>query len=345
MMTEIDALKIAAGQEVAVDLMRPADAPGVAALFRAVYGQKYPVETYYQPQELVAANQDGRIISSVARTPKGDIVGHNAMYRIAPCPKVYEGGAGLVLPAYRNTAKLLTRMIAMGLQAVPEFGGEGVFGEAVCNHLHTQKAAVTLGNIPMGLEVELMPAEVYQAEKSAPGRVSSLAGFQTIKPYPHAVHLPQAYEDALRFLYEGLAEPRQMETSTQAPPAERRSRLAAEIYDYAQVTRITAWETGWDLIAALEPLEIEAAAQGVAVFQIWLPLSSPWVGWAADVLRGRGYFLGGLLPRWFDEDGLLMQRLRHVPDWNAIQLLSERSQEIARLVRRDWEAARSVRMS
>lgn len=337
-MAEIDALTIAPGQEVSVDLMRPEDAPGVTALFRAVYDEEYPVKTYYQPSELIEANRQGDIISCVVRTAGGDIVGHLAMYRIAPCPKVYEGGASMVLPAYRNTAKLFERMVMLGIKTVPRFGGEGVYGEHVCNHLFTQKAAVTLGNVTMGLEVDLMPAAAYDKEKSAQGRVSSLHGFQVLKSHPHAVHLPRVYDEALRFIYEGLADERSLVASTQTPPPGSRSRVTAEIYDYAQVMRVTAWELGEDLAEALAGREAEADARGVEVCQVWLPLAAPWVGWAADELRLRGYFLGGVLARWFDEDGLLMQRLAHAPDWEDMQILTERSQEIVRLARQDWEA-------
>jgi len=336
-MSKIDTSLIEPGQEVEVDLMRPEDAPGVAALFRAVYGEEYPVKTYYQPEALCQANRQGEIISAVTRTPKGDIVGHNAMYRIAPCPKVYEGGAGLVLPAYRNTAKLFGRMVAVGIQAVPDFGGEGIYGEHVCNHVYTQKVAAALGNITMGLEVDLMPAEAYDKESSAQGRVSSLFGYQTLKPHPHTVYLPSVYEETLRFIYEGLKETRRMEIASQAPPQLEASRISAEIYDYAQVARITIWEIGEDLAAALDQREAEAAARGVIVFQLWLPLGNPSLGWAVELLRGRGYFLGGVLPRWFDEDGLLMQRLLNPPDWESLQIFHERSKIITRMVKDDWQ--------
>lgn len=336
-MTEIEANLIEAGQDVEVGLMRPQDAPGVAALFRTVYGQGYPVKTYYDPQALIQANQNGEIISAVARTPKGDIVGHNAMYRIAPCPKVYEGGAAMVLPAYRNTAKLFSRMVATGIQAVPVFGGEGVYGEHVCNHLFTQKTAVSLGNITMGLEPDLMPAQAYEQEQSASGRVSSLFGYQSLAAHPHTVYLPPVYAEGLRFIYEGLLEQRSLESASLERPAQPASRLAMEVYDFAQVSRITAWELGADLAQALEPLERQADAQGVAVRQIWLPLARPQVGWAVEALRAKGYFLGGLLPRWFDEDGLLMQRLAHAPDWDGMQILTERAKRIVELVKEDWQ--------
>lgn len=326
-----DALNIPAGQDVEVDLMRPEDAFGVAALFRAVYHDDYPIKTYYDPQALTTANQKGEIVSCVSRTLRGDIVGHNAFYRIAPCRKVFEGGAGLVLPAYRNTAGLLGRMLTRGIQMVPEFGGEGIYGEHTCSHLFTQKAAHRLGNVTMGLEVDLS----FQAG-GAQKRISSLNGYQTLKPFPHKVYLPGIYDHSLRFLYEGLNEERQFAPTSQLPKGEHPSRIEVEIYDWAQVSRISVLEIGKDFMTAVAVRESEAADRGVTVYQVWLPLASPSVGWAVECLRCRGYFLGGLLPRWFDTDSLLMQRLCHTPDWDGIHILLDRSREIFRMVREDW---------
>ena len=151
------------------------------------------------------------------------------------------------------------------------------------------------------------------------------------------VYLPQVYEASMRFLYEGLSEPKRLEISGDAPPESAISRMTTEIYPHAGVTRITAREIGRDFFSALGEREDKAASRGVVVYQVWLPLSRPWVGWAVEGLRKRGYFLGGLLPRWFEEDGLLMQRLIHPPDWDSQQILFERSQRIARMVMDDWK--------
>jgi hypothetical protein len=331
-MKQVDVSDIIPGQEVEVGLMRPEDAPGVAALFRAVYHEDYPIKTYYEPEALIAANRSGAIISCVCRTPRGDIVGHNAFYTIAPCKKIYEFGAGLVLPDYRNTAGLFERILSLGIKMVPEFGGEGIYGEQICSHPYTQKAAARLGNIPMGLEVDLS----FQAG-GGQKRVSSFNGYMMLTPYPHTVYLPAVYDWPLRFLYEGLTEERRLEPSHGLPAGGRMSRIEADIYEWAQVTRISVFEIGEDFVTAMAARESEAADRGVTVYQVWLPLASPSVGWAVERLRSRGYFLGGLLPRWFDTDGFLMQRLSHTPDWDSIQILLDRSREIVRMVHEDWK--------
>ena len=81
------------------------------------------------------------------------------------------------------------------------------------------------------------------------------------------------------------------------------------VFDFARVARIAINEMGHDLAEYLTNLEDQALAQKAVVIQVWLKLGSPWNGSAVDILRSKGYFFGGVLPRWFDEDGLLMQKL------------------------------------
>ena len=47
-----------------------------------------------------------------------------------------------------------------------------------------------------------------------------------------------------------------------------------------------------------------------------------------DLLRNRRYFLGGLLPRWFDEDGMLLQKISGRPNWDDIRLHTDAARRI-----------------
>jgi hypothetical protein len=73
------------------------------------------------------------------------------------------------------------------------------------------------------------------------------------------------------------------------------------------------------------------------VFQFFLNLSEPWVETAAEILRKKGYFFGGLVPRWFDADGLLMQKVLTPPDFKAPRLHSAKAKKLLRYVRSDWQ--------
>jgi hypothetical protein len=337
-MTAIKVEEIEPGQPVEIDFLRPADAPGVAALFRAVYGDAYPHRAYYEPQTLVAENAARRIISSVARTPKGEIVGHSAVFRTAPHPGLYESGAGLVLPPYRNTAGILTRLLIHGQELAPrQFGVEAIFGDAILNHPFTQKVTVHLKSIPVGLQVDLMPAATYAKEGGDNGRVAGLMTINLYQPHPHRIHRPAAYREALDDLYSHLDDQRELVDSHHDVPADAPSQVTNLYFDFAQVARLYVTGVGRDIARRLAREEEAARAQGAVVVQAWLDLSIPWLEPAVDWLRANGYFLGGIMPRWFDQDALMLQKVLHRPHWEGIVMALERGQEILDLVRRDWE--------
>jgi hypothetical protein len=332
-------MEIEPGQKVEVDMFQPQDAEGVAALFRAIYGEGYPVKTYYDPVLLREENQAGRTISSVARTPKGDIVGHNALYQSAPSAKIYESGAGLVLPDYR-TGSLFTRLVEHGYRiAAPQFEVDALFGEPVCNHVFSQKLTHSQGWVTRALEVDLMPAAAYTKEKSASGRVAAFLDFAILKPMPHTVYIPEAYAAVFEFLYEGLDDERQIKTSIEPPPQEIASKITPQFFEFAQVARLTVLEAGADFSSCLLAVEEEAGARDIKVIQVWLPLSLAWIGSLVDAMREMGYFLGGLLPRWFGQDGMLMQKIKHTPHWDGIKLAHTRAHQLLDIVKEDWSGA------
>jgi len=325
------------GENIQIDVFRDGDGEGITALFREVYGEGYPVRLFYDPEAIARANAAGDYYSLVARHSSGAIVGVEHLYRSAPFQKVYEAGAGLVRQDCRNlglTKKLLEFMCEEW--APQQTGIEEMFGEPVCNHPYMQKAVAGLRFVEMALEIALMPAEAYTQEKSATGRVAALLIFRNYRPKPHRVFLPPVYENPLRFLYAALDEPRELATAAEALPTGAPSDMVMTVFDFARVARIAVAHAGADFPERLTALEQEATGRGVQVFQVWLNLAQPGVGAAVEYLRERGYFFGGPLPRWFDTDGLLMQKLRCPPDFEQIQLHSDRAREILALVRQDW---------
>jgi hypothetical protein len=103
------------------------------------------------------------------------------------------------------------------------------------------------------------------------------------------------------------------------------------------VARIAFHETGSDFAERLLHLESEALGAGSRVIQVWVKLTEPWVGKAVEILRADGFFLGGVLPQWFDDDGLLMQKLLFEPDFDSIQLYSDRAKRIRDFLKEDWK--------
>ncbi len=326
------------GQSYEFDFFRPEDAEGVSWLFRTVYGDGYPIKTFIEPKLLIEENAAGRTISSVARTPKGDIVVHAALFHSAPYERVCESGAGLVHPSYRGGKGIYT---ALGMHTVEaaakKYGIEQVFGEPVCNHVFAQKGTASAGWITQAVEVDLMPAEAYDKEKSASGRVTALLDFKTLQSKPHTVYLPAVYKEALQFLYSGLDDGRDFQSASDDASLHSVTDIRPQFFDFAKVARLAVHEAGADFKDDLEKEEQFALGKGALVLQVWLKLSWPWIGQAVDILRKRGYFLGGILPRWFDVDGMLMQKIIRKPNWEGIQLFFDRAKKLLELVKADWQ--------
>lgn len=319
-----------------IDIFRPEDAHGVADLFRSVYGESYPIKLAYSPSDLIGAFEKGENIPVVARASSGKIVGYEALYRSAPNPDLYEAGQGLVATDCRGKGVLQGINDYLINVLLPALGVEGVFGEPVCNHVYSQKTWSSVHTVETAIEVDLMPAETYRTEASANGRVAAVLAFRMYRHRKQRIILPLCYRSQIESIYVDLHEHHDFEIADNELPAFP-SRIDVQVFDFANVARMTLRDVGSDLDMVLTRQEEVLRERGVIVFQVWLNLSSPFIGNTVDVLRTHRYFFGGVLPGWFGTDGLLMQKVMQTPNWKGIHLFSDRAKKILDFVRKDWQ--------
>ena len=325
-------------EECSIGYFEPADAPRIARLFYAVYGEGYPVDTYYIPERLIEENARGAIRSVVARTASGEVVAHIAFYRSAPPnPLLYEYGLGLTLPPYRSSL-IFSRACQAVLKLLGTGGIDGIFGESVGNHVITQKLSLQSKMVETALEPALMPADAYTTEHSARGRVACVMFFRVARDERRVVFLPRAYLGELEFMIGGLALDRERRVAEHDLPAVD-SVIDVARFPSAGVARVTLTSPGHDLAIRLAELESEFAQQAYALVQVFVDLGQPNSGAVVDELRRQGYSLGGFLPTWFGDDGLLMQKHWVLPDFENIKLHSDRARVLLEIVRRDWQRA------
>jgi hypothetical protein len=320
-----------------VDSFQPEDAEGIVRLFKSVYGDHYPIRLFYDPIAITAANREGRYYSIVARAEDGRVIGVTHLFRSAPYKSLYELGAGLVLNEFRNSGVTIRLMNFLFGEFVPRKSHiEEIFGEAVCNHPYMQKTVGRFQFVETANQVAMMPAEAYTREESAQGRVATLNVFRCYKPKSHRIFFPAPYEQELRLIYERLDDARQIVPSKARIPVDGVSRAELEMFGFARVSRTAIHDIGMDFRDCIEDLERQIGIRKALVSQIWLDLSVPWVGEAVAILRDIGYFFGGALPRWFDSDGLLMQKLICPPDFEGIVLVSDFAKQLLEFIKEDW---------
>lgn len=336
--------EIEEGQAFTIDMFRREDAAGVSRLFRAVYGEGYPARIVYNPAELVDALDKRVNIPAVARTEKGDIISYCALYRSAPNPNLYEMGRALVLPSYRG-GSILLKLTLLLYEAAERQNIDAVFLEAVCNHTYSQKIAADAfgADSETAIEIDLMPKEAYVTEKSASGRVAAMLMFAIYKQNSQAIYIPSKYKEQLDYIFSAknirLNDKNIYLESLGNAPSYLKSAFSMEVYDFAKVARIAFSETGSDFERVFEKIEDEMLLQNMIVIQVWLKLTTPWIGSIVDILRSKGYFLGGVLPKWFGDYGLLMQKvIGQPPSWDGINLYSERAVNILNFIKADCKA-------
>ncbi|MBV7272444.1 GNAT family N-acetyltransferase [Clostridiaceae bacterium UIB06] len=326
-----------------IDFFTSEDAQGVVDLYRAIYGDDYPRKEVYDTKELVRQSNAGETYRMVARTEDGEVVGQAALYQSSPPNKrLYEYGQLMVRHDYRKSW-IAMKLIGESLKKIPQrYGLEQVWGEAVCNHLFTQQSAVRHGGYETGLEVDLIPAESYSQANSqaANGRVSTLVVFYNFKNKLQTIYLPKVYEEILKEIYEAADCGHCFVTSEGVLPGEISTVGELQIFNNAGVARITIDEIGSDFEVYLNNLEVKTKAAGIVVTQVFMRLTRPCTGAAVDILRKRGYFFGGALPRWFDDDGFFMQKIVGLPNFQGVKLYSKRSKKIMEFIKNDWQEVR-----
>ncbi len=331
--------QVTPGLDFQVRRLKPEDAWGVARCFYAIYGAEYPIDTYYVPEKLIEENARGNVYSVVARASNGDIIGHGALYRSScPHPRVFEIGQLMVLPEYRRSFAVFR--LAQALQGEPVQAARPVelFGEAVCHHVLTQKMGYRDGYCDCAIEVGLMPAAAYPRTEFATDRVSALLHFRTFEDQQQSVYVPARYREQVEYIIAGLEVARTIRECGAAPPATAATVLHQEYFEFAQVARAHVRSVGADFDRIARAFDAESQQRGARVMQFSLNLGEAAVERAVELLRNRGYFFGGFLPRWFDSDALLLQKVLDLPDFRSIQLYTERARRIFDFICRDLNA-------
>lgn len=329
-----------------IDLFRSTDAAGVVQLFRSVYGEKYPIKTFYDPDLLTQANHSAQIVTTVVRNPEGDVVSVHNLFRSAPYERIYEWGAGLVHKEYRNLGLSSANGYFLMRTVVPRRSEiEEIYGEAVCYHVALQKAMIAFSAVETALEVALMPGEAYAMESFEGKRVATLFGSVNCRKRPHEIYLPTVYKSQLDYIYGDYPDQRFIRPCEGTPLLDVVTSSEISIFDFANVSRLAFHEVGQDFASALDGLESQALERGCVIIQAWLKMTTPWLDFPVNILRERGYFLGGILPRWFDDDGLLLQKLLVDPEFETIKLHTQRAKNILEMVRADWMAVGATRVA
>lgn len=74
---------------------------------------------------------------------------------------------------------------------------------------------------------------------------------------------------------------------------------------------------------------------GAVVLQVFLPMDKPWSGALTEKLNHLGFFFAALVPRWFDADALLLQKLAKPTNYDNINIYSDFARDMLNFIIQD----------
>ena len=194
-------------------------------------------------------------------------------------------------PEFRSAGlgRLLFEYVASYAPTLP--GSEIYFGEAVCNHTHSQKAGALIQTIETGIEVDLLPGEVYTKYQKISGRVAVVNMLGPTCPNT----IPSICQRSMK-ISSALSTPVLMTAARSKSRREARpqSRRPASPPEYSRPPALPALASSRRAPISSAAFAAETSAvinqEGIRVIQVWLNWSHQGLSPIVDALRKRGFF-------------------------------------------------------
>ncbi len=345
------------GGEVTVRLMEPGEAVEVSRCIYRAYRYTYLNEDLYFPKRIESRNRDGSMISCVAVTESGEVVGHFALIP-RPNKKTAEIGVAVVRPEYRRRGIMVKMLEFLVDRAMEENRGGGftaLYGNALTVHKQSQKTNLKFGFSETALKLGVFPPGAIKPARDhwLQGAGDVITCFKMLKKAePYAVYLPARHRDMLLETYAGLGVERDFkgatvetlpETLTGEPgdalPGETTIELTIKPYHKTATVSIKSY--GRDLERRVNAKRIELLRKGFNALYVELNLKDPFTPEAAVILEGIGFFYCGLYPEYSEGDVLMLQRENTTVRYDEIKTVSPLAKKIVDYVKNNdprWKA-------
>jgi serine/threonine-protein kinase RsbW len=330
-----------AGPGYTVRHLRPEDATGVTACVRRVYGDSYVHEELYHPDQVIRLNQTGELVSVVALDAGGLVVGHYALERPG-LGAIAEEGEALVLPEHRHR-HLMEALRGLLEEQAHRLELTGLFGQAVTNHVFTQKVWERFDLQVCGLSLGAAPRSFQNLAQPLPQRMSLLLGFKYLRPPSRvAVYVPAQHQAICARIYDQFRVPVEF---PEPESAEEPGQVLVKYLPKLQEGLIQVRRVGPETAAEVHRMRRSLCeTSGVESIFLELPLAQVGTPELCQAVEQDGFFFSGIGPC-FDADGdvLRLQFLNVELDIALLQLHGRFAQELATYVAQERDRVEKFR--
>jgi serine/threonine-protein kinase RsbW len=320
--------------------LQPADAPGVTACVKEVYGDSYAHRALYDPEQIVRMNRTGELVSIVAVHGESQVVGHYALER-PDLGRIAEEGEALVLPEHRHE-HLMECMRGRLEEEAQRLSLTGVFGRAVTNHCFTQKVQERFSLHPCALSLGVLPKTFHNMPQALPQRLSLLLAFKyLVRPKTTVAGLPSRHQGMCQAIYD------QFGVSIEPPPAKSvpaAGEVDLDVTPGLQMTTIRVRTVGVDTPAKVGQARRDLCdRKGIESIILEMPLAQSGTAAACEELEKDGFFFSGIGPDFaVDGDALRLQHLTTELDVSLLQIEKPFARELVSYVASERERTSRV---
>ncbi len=294
--------------EYACRLLEPGDAVEVARCIYKTYGYTYPGEHLYYPERVVAMNRSGDLVSVVAVTEAGEVIGHCALSGHAGDP-VMELAQAVVNPAHRGRGVLQELSLLLAREAMQRQLA-GLYVVAVTIHPYSQRVAYKYGLRASAILLGYVPQHAKMkgfADKHFLQRESVLYAYMPLRGEPaHLVYAPDHHRSMIERIYDNLNLPREFASADGAAldsdagqmlPAIPRFDLSTKVVSALSNAVIEVTRCGPGIEQEVKNRLRDLCQEGAAVVYLHLPLGDARTPSLCQRLEAAGFFFSGVKPR------------------------------------------------
>jgi serine/threonine-protein kinase RsbW len=321
--------------------LEPGDAPSLVRCVLRCYGDSYPFRAFYDADEIRSLLSRRLLYSAVALDRQSEVVAHLGMVLERRGARTGDMVLGIVDSRFRGR-QLILQTGACLAREFAHLGLIGLYQFATTAHAISQRLVLATSSIETGVLLGYLPEATSSMQRPADPlgwRIPSIMLYLPLGEAPERTAcVPGRYREVVSDIYSRIGLERQLiEAGADLPEAPTRLRLVRETA--RSLARIVVERPGRDLVPEVSKRLREMASDDAQIVHLDLRLSDPSTPRTVELLRGLGFFFGGILPELRDGDVIRLQSTREEPrDRSGIEVFSEVAERLLDFVLDDREA-------
>ncbi len=317
----------ASSTELSVRKATAADVPGIINLVYNTYRYSYVKTLFYDTEELAEAISSGKVLSLIALTGNGTVIGHNAV--LVESQLLGEVGMSMVDPEYRKTGifvSLLSATMEALLQNHPKLL---LYARAVTSHKHSQ--VFLSGFVCCLLQLSVHPHASFVGMKGDQNERESLVfGVIPVEGELQRMHLfvPGVHSGIVKNVFSGGVIPVEI-TEHSGKFMQENTEATIEFSFEKQHGRISVNYPGLNFDRFLRHETMVLQQEGLLTINVSIPANSDQPAETDAILMKNNYFFCGLMPDINGSWNLIYTNLTHQKfNFDNLQLFSPEVAEL-----------------